>query len=118
MQLYMDLAYQPADPYAVRVSFTYADTGQTVKWIMGRDLLADGLKGPVGEGDVQVWPACPAGDRLIYIRLSPLTGTALFAAPAKEIAVFLLATEAIVPRGDEFRHVDAGALAARLLADG
>ncbi|MFF8726641.1 SsgA family sporulation/cell division regulator [Streptomyces sp. NPDC015171] len=45
----MNLAYEPDDPYAVRVSFACPDTGRTVEWIMDRDLLAAGLVGsPVG----------------------------------------------------------------------
>ncbi|MFC9154680.1 SsgA family sporulation/cell division regulator [Streptomyces bauhiniae] len=117
MPLRMDLSYEPDDPYAVRVSFTYPGTEQGVGWVMGRDLLAEGLDGPAGEGDVQIWPVREAGERLVYIRLSPDTGTALFEAPAEQIAVFLRATEVIVPRGAESRRVDIDALLTRLLGD-
>ncbi|MFF7381608.1 SsgA family sporulation/cell division regulator [Streptomyces griseoluteus] len=118
MPLRMNLAYEPDDPYAVRVSFTYPGTAQTVEWIMGRDLLAAGLVGAVGEGDVRIWPARTAPPALVRIRLSSLTGTALFEAPAEEIAAFLRATEAMVPSGTESRHVDTDALLSHLLADG
>ncbi|MFJ3660029.1 SsgA family sporulation/cell division regulator [Streptomyces sp. NPDC090119] len=118
MPLWMNLAYEPDDPYAVRVSFTYPDTGQTVEWIMGRDLLAAGLTGPVGEGDVRIWPARTAACAAVHIRLSPLTGTALFEAPAAEVAAFLRATEMMVPSGTESQHVDTDALLTHLLAEG
>ncbi|RZU46026.1 sporulation and cell division protein SsgA [Streptomyces sp. BK022] len=118
MPLRMDLAYDPGDPYAVRVLFTYPDTRRTVEWIMGRDLLAAGMAEPAGEGDVRIWPARTAARDAVHIRLSGLTGTALFEAPAEEIAAFLRATEAVVPSGTESRHLDMGALLTHLLAEG
>ncbi|MFD8295083.1 SsgA family sporulation/cell division regulator [Streptomyces bauhiniae] len=117
LPLRMNLAYELDDPYAVRVSFVYPDTGQTVEWVIGRDLLAAGLAEPAGEGDVRIWPACTAAWQAVRIRLSSPAGTALFEAPAEEIAAFLRATEAVVPRGTESRHVDTDALLTHLLTE-
>ncbi|MFJ3660076.1 SsgA family sporulation/cell division regulator [Streptomyces sp. NPDC090119] len=114
----MNLAYELDDPYAVRVSFVHPGTGQTVEWIIGRDLLAAGLAEPVGEGDVRIWPARRTAGKAVRIRLSSPTGTALFEAPTEEIAAFLRATEAVVPTGTESRHVDTDALLTHLLAEG
>jgi hypothetical protein len=49
----MRLRYELSDPYAVRVAFTVDESDEAVEWIIGRDLLIDGLNCPVGEGDVR-----------------------------------------------------------------
>src|SRR5690348_13205104 len=52
------LTYDPADPFAVVVDAVSAEgeEGRDLRWVFGRDLLADGLRSmvPVGEGCVQV----------------------------------------------------------------
>jgi len=51
-----DLHYSSQDPYAVGMSL---DTGmdEPVKWFLGRDLLAAGLHGREGIGEVRAWPS-------------------------------------------------------------
>ena len=53
--LVASLYYNAEDPYAIRMAF-HVGTDEPVEWIFARDLLAVGLEGPAGEGDVQVWP--------------------------------------------------------------
>jgi hypothetical protein len=57
------LQYDVADPYAVQVTFHTGSgsDGEIVGWTFARQLLTDGVTGPVGEGDVQVWPSTSAG---------------------------------------------------------
>ncbi|MFI9614986.1 SsgA family sporulation/cell division regulator [Streptomyces sp. NPDC052023] len=114
----MSLRYEPGDPYAVRAAFTVVGSDETVEWIIGRDLLTDGLEGPAGEGDVRVWPAGEHDRREVCILFSPPSGTALLKAPAREIRMFLRETESVVPRGGESRYVDWHALLAHFLAEG
>jgi hypothetical protein len=52
LSMCMRLRYELSDPYAVRVAFTVDESDEAVEWIIGRDLLIDGLNCPVGEGDV------------------------------------------------------------------
>ncbi|WP_369251220.1 SsgA family sporulation/cell division regulator [Streptomyces sp. R41] len=114
----MRLQYEPSDPYAVRAAFGVVGSDETVEWIIGRDLLADGLEGPAGEGDVRVWPAEEQDVSDFYILLNPPDGTALFKAPAREIKKFLQETEALVPKGVEPGRIDLDALLAHLIAEG
>ncbi|WNO76904.1 SsgA family sporulation/cell division regulator [Streptomyces sp. AM8-1-1] len=114
----MRLRYEPSDPYAVRVAFTAEGSDETVEWIFGRDLLIDGLKGPVGEGDVQIWPASDRDRGALYIILKPPDGVALIRATAQDIKRFVHETEALVPRGSESECVDPDALRKHLLAEG
>lgn len=57
-RLRVELFYSPADPYAVYLTFLrVGDDEDDVLWVVARDLLRDGLRGPAGLGDIQVWPA-------------------------------------------------------------
>ena len=64
------LVYDSTDPFAVRVRFgdgsaddvdrpSYDDPDDDggVEWLLSRDLLRSGLTGPIGDGDVRLWPA-------------------------------------------------------------
>ncbi|MEV4453475.1 MULTISPECIES: SsgA family sporulation/cell division regulator [Streptomyces] len=116
LSMCMRLRYELSDPYAVRVAFTVDDSDEAVEWIIGRDLLIDGLKGPVGEGDVRIWPAGECDRGAVYIVLKPPSAMALLEVPAQDIKGFLQETETLVPRGSESEHIDSDALLRHLLA--
>ncbi|MFE2970501.1 SsgA family sporulation/cell division regulator [Streptomyces sp. NPDC059340] len=118
LSMSMRLQCEPSDPYAVRAAFAVVGSDETVEWVIGRDLLADGLEGPAGEGDIRVWPAEERDVSDLYILLNPPDGTALLKAPAREIKTFLQETEAVVPRGAEPDRIDSDALLAHLIAEG
>ncbi|WP_326834162.1 SsgA family sporulation/cell division regulator [Amycolatopsis rhabdoformis] len=92
-----DLEYDPSDPYAISVGY-HAGPG-VVRWLFGRDLLADGLIAPAGEGDVRVRPA--ADSARVVVELNAPDGSAVLEAPADELADFLDRTYDEVPAGDE-----------------
>jgi hypothetical protein len=104
-----DLSYAADDPYAVGVAF-HTGTPALVEWTFARSLLTDGVTQPVGDGDVQVWPARFGEAPRICIALSSPSGRALFEAPLGAIVEFLTETYALVPTGCEsdFVDVDAG----------
>jgi Streptomyces sporulation and cell division protein, SsgA len=77
-----------------------------VVWIFARDLLAMGLVGRAGPGDVTVWPSADSEGGVLHIELSSPFGHAHFAAPAREISDFLYETYQIVPSGEESQHMD------------
>ncbi|WP_330303399.1 MULTISPECIES: SsgA family sporulation/cell division regulator [unclassified Streptomyces] len=113
----MSLRYEPTDPYAVRAAF-FTDTDELAEWVLGRDLLADGLTGSAGCGDVRVWPAVGRGDHAMYIALGSPSGTALLEVPVQDVKAFLENTEALVPRGAESGHIDWDLALANLFAKG
>ncbi|MGW1736350.1 SsgA family sporulation/cell division regulator [Streptomyces sp. NPDC001999] len=115
----MRLQYESTDPHVVRAAFDVVGGDETVEWIIGRDLLDDGLEGPAGEGDIRVWPVDEGRDGSdLYILLNPPDGTALLKSPAREIKEFLQETEAVVPKGAESGNIDLDALLAHLIAEG
>ena len=112
--LVASLHYSGSDPYAIRMAF-HVGTEDQVEWIFARDLLADGLVTPEGDGDVQIWPSAPStapdGQArsplgVLNIKLSSPFGEAHFEAPATAIGNFLDRTFRIVPMGKESQVVD------------
>ncbi|MFF3585187.1 SsgA family sporulation/cell division regulator [Streptomyces mirabilis] len=102
----MSLRYEPTDPYVVRATF-FTDTDEPAEWVLGRDLLADGLRGSAGCGDIRIWPAVGRGDQAMYLVLRSPAGTALLEIPVQEdVRTFLENTESLVPRGTESGHID------------
>lgn len=113
--VHAELGYQPNDPYAIRIGF-HTGADDIVEWTFARSLLTDGVTHPVGDGDVQVWPATgEAGVQQVRLSLSSPSGTALFEAPLAELVQFLTKTYALVPTGCESNFVDVGAELAALL---
>jgi hypothetical protein len=106
--------YDSTDPYAVTVTF-HTGTEESVEWTFARDLLTDGVTRPVGQGDVQVWPAQSAGHPVVCLALSSPSGRALFEVRLSEVVEFLTRTYALVPTGSESGHVDVDAELALLL---
>ncbi len=116
--LVASLNYSGSDPYAIRMAF-HVGSEEPVEWIFARDLLADGLMTPEGDGDVRVWPS-PATDSpheageadgaathsVLNIELSSPFGEARFEAPSEAIASFLDRTYRIVPMGKESDVID------------
>jgi hypothetical protein len=107
------LVYDSTDPFAVRVRF--GDDGQDdvdtspydgpdedggVEWLLSRDLLGAGLTGPVGEGDVRLWPA-RGGLDVVFLQLRAPSGEALFELSGAVVGDFLRETELLVPAGSE-----------------
>ncbi|MFH8735897.1 SsgA family sporulation/cell division regulator [Streptomyces sp. NPDC017964] len=117
LSMRMSLRYETTDPYVVRATF-FTDTDEPVEWVLGRDLLADGLRGSAGCGDVRVWSAVGRGDQAMYIVLGSPAGTALLEVPVEDVKSFLENTEAVVPRGAESGHIDWDLELANLFARG
>src|SRR3954466_7709892 len=109
-----ELTYDHADPYAIRVAFHTGGT-DIVEWTFARQLLADGVTHPVGEGDVQVWPSSEDGPHTVCLLLSSPSGSALFEIPLNGLVEFLTRTYASVPTGLESDFVDIDAELALLV---
>ncbi|MFG2124434.1 SsgA family sporulation/cell division regulator [Streptomyces sp. NPDC048710] len=117
LSMCMNLRYEPADPYVVRADF-FTDADEPTEWVLGRDLLADGLRGSAGCGDIRIWSAVSRGDQGMHIALGSRAGTALLEVPVQDVRTFLENTEALVPRGTESGHIDWDLELANLFAKG
>ncbi|MFJ3804728.1 SsgA family sporulation/cell division regulator [Streptomyces sp. NPDC090088] len=99
------LSYRPHDPYAVHLIF-YTDIKAPVTWVIARDLLAEGMLGPSGEGDVRVWPTRTGPDAVLNLVLSSPHGVARLAAPFPAVMQWLERTYLVVPSGQEMEGID------------
>jgi hypothetical protein len=99
------LHYRGDDPYAIRMAF-HVGMDEPVEWIFARDLLAEGMNQPAGDGDVRVWPAAAGHHRVLNISLSSPFGQAHFEAPLNALAGFMLRTFQIIPAGQEGEFID------------
>ena len=109
-----ELGYDPRDPFAVTMDL-FASGGR-VTWTFARDLLAEGLYEPSGDGDVHVWPCLSStGEAVVVIELTSPEGTAMLQTSSRLVRRFVDDTCAVVPLGHESRHLAVDDLVARLL---
>lgn len=110
------LRYEPADPFAVRIAFPAAASldGADVEWTFARDLLASGLYGPTGDGNVHVW-GC--GPEHTIVEFHADEGMAMVRFDSHDLRRFLTRSYRLVPKGSEERHLDVDAELAALLRE-
>lgn len=110
------LHYDRRDPFAVRMTFPAPATleGVEVCWTFSRELLTDGLRENVGQGDVRVRPY--GYDRTVVEFHAP-EGTAVVHVRTGEIRRFLEATSELVPVGLEHLQLDLDHDLAELMRD-
>jgi hypothetical protein len=114
-ELTATLSYDASEPYEVRIVF-HAGLEEPVAWVLARSLLAGGLTGRAGDGDVETWVA--DGGQNLVIRLRSPDRTATFTAPAGNVARFLEVTYCLVAPGAEPARTDLDAGIAAILAGG
>jgi hypothetical protein len=98
------LAYRADDPFAVHILF-HVDSNAPVHWTFGRELLAEGVFRPCGQGDVRIWPTKSDGRGLVCLALSSPDGDALLEAPYDPVTAWLKRTLRAVPPGTEHRRL-------------
>lgn len=110
-----ELQYDPRDPYAMTTVFM---TGHSqVRWTFGRDLLAEGLFQPAGDGDVHVWPCLDAGGHaVVIIELCSPDGEALVQAKSGDLTSFVERMTKAVPPGAESEHINVDATITAIFA--
>lgn len=93
--------FDPGASLEVRLVF-HCDTPEPIEWVFSRSLLAAGLRGPAGRGDVRLRPhLCPDHGPVLRLMLASPHGEAVLEAPAPGVAAWLDRTCALVPPGSE-----------------
>lgn len=110
------LDYAAHEPYSVRATFRTSEGD--VNWVFARELIAEGLRKPAGDGDIAMWPSKTDGREVLCISLSSPSGQALMEAPREAIEDFLARSYTVVPVGSESSLIDMDSLIDRLLEDG
>lgn len=102
-------SYDGEDPYVVQATFL---DGPTVlaRWHFDRHMLAEGLRRPVGEGDVTFSPSSAAGAEELRVALrgpgAESRAHAVLFVDARALTGFLEQTYAVTGVGEEFLDVD------------
>ena len=111
-----ELRYDRTDPYAVCLSLGATSTG-TVDWVFARSLLSQGLRKPVGIGDVLVIPQHRCHRSLVRVVVRSRAGAALLDIAASAVTAFLKHTDLVVPPGTEDLHIDMDRVVTELMAE-
>ncbi|MFJ3307131.1 SsgA family sporulation/cell division regulator [Streptomyces sp. NPDC086549] len=115
------LTYDADDPFAVTAVFAH-DGHVLARWRLDREMLADGLRGPVGVGDVRFRPVATGMwqelrmEFLGDVRPDGSRHRAVAFAWAPAVASFLRETREVVAPGQE--HVRVDDVLAEILATG
>lgn len=99
------LRYDRRDPFAVSMAFPAKATlaGTDVSWEFSRELLAEGVDGAAGLGDVRIRPY--GYDRTV-LEFHAVEGIAMVHVRTAELRLFLERAQELVPAGDEHRFLD------------
>ncbi|SDP97139.1 SsgA family sporulation/cell division regulator [Lentzea jiangxiensis] len=97
-----ELVYQADDPFAVTMRFRAG--GSVATWVVGRDLVSEGMAAAAGEGDVRLRPVT---SRVLLLELISDRQVTVFRVPAGTLRKFLGATHELVPPGSERFDADA-----------
>ncbi|MFE7750254.1 SsgA family sporulation/cell division regulator [Streptomyces sp. NPDC057428] len=100
-----EFRFDTGAPLVVSVTFLVEGTPRST-WLIGRDLLYQGLFWISGLGDVQVWPAHLDERTTAWLRLDSHDLTALFEMPAPPLAEWLGHSYELVPAGTEMEGLD------------
>ena len=101
-----DLVFDASDPYAVQLVVGHGGASG-VTWSFARDLLAEGLYDPTGDGDVIVWPCLATdGKAVVVIELRSPHGMAMLQTPSRTVQQFVTAIFEAVPAGTESERID------------
>lgn len=95
--------YDPVDPLAVMLTFLADQECKT--WIIGRELLRDGLAVKSGFGDVTAWVNEDSPHRY-FLALQSGSWTTVFAFNIRAVEGFLAQTYHSIPDGAEFLRSD------------
>jgi len=106
--------YDARDPFAVWI--TFGSGASSIRWAMGRSLLAQGLTDPAGEGDLRLRPSLDhEGSGVVVFEFHSPDGRYVAEAPTRDLYRFLTRTLVMVPFGSESEHFDVDAIIADLM---
>ncbi|WP_110183280.1 SsgA family sporulation/cell division regulator [Nocardioides solisilvae] len=108
-------SYREDDPFAVTITFLTHE-GE-LPWTFSRELIAEGLSTPTGEGDVHVLPSRDEHGRdVVVVELSSPDGHLVTRAAAREVRRFVRRSFNVVPAGEESQFLRLDSVISQLLA--
>jgi hypothetical protein len=101
--VYAEFRYRSDDPFAVQLLLS-VDQSPAISWVFARELLLDGMRGPAGMGDVQVFPTHDG--TIVELRSGEQSARLLVHTP--DVLDFLDRSIDIVPPGSESAYLEVG----------
>ncbi|WP_420123664.1 SsgA family sporulation/cell division regulator, partial [Nakamurella sp.] len=99
--VHAEFRYRSDDPFAIQLLLS-VDQSPAVSWVFGRELLADGVAGPAGIGDVQIFPVHDG----TVIELRSGEQSARLLAHTPDVGAFLDRSLQLVPAGSESAYFE------------
>jgi hypothetical protein len=98
-----EFRYRSWDPFTVQLELAL-DQSPSVSWEFARDLVLDGVEGPVGLGDVRLFPGLEG----IHLELYGQRSAAVLVLDDEDVDHFLVESVRMVPVGaeSEFHRLD------------
>ena len=97
--------YSVADPFAVTLGVR-SRSDRFVEWLVARDLVVEALSRPSGCGDVRMSPQRVQDYDIVEIEIRSGDGRAVLEVDRDLLTGFVDESTALVPLGDESRHMD------------
>lgn len=113
VQINSTFDYASHEPFSIRASFK--TTEGNVDWIFSRDLIAQSLREPAGDGDVSAWIEGEGTDSVFCLQLRSPNGQALMETKTDLVRDFLNRTFTLVPSGSESHMLNIDSLIQQLL---
>ncbi|WP_395729542.1 SsgA family sporulation/cell division regulator [Nakamurella sp.] len=99
--VHAEFRYRSDDPFAVQLLLSI-DQSPAITWVFGRELLVEGVRGPAGMGDVQIFPVYDG--TVIELRSGEHSARLLSHTP--DLLDFLDNSVEIVPTGSESAYFE------------
>jgi hypothetical protein len=97
--------YDASDPFAVTFAVrTRKD--RWVEWLIARDLVAEALSGPVGDGDIRMSPQVVQGYDIVEIEIRSADGRAVLEVDRDLLGTFIESTTELVAPGEELDRMN------------
>ncbi len=103
LPLYVDLSYDESDPLVITATFHQSNPDETpndVIWVFARSLMAEGVEGRAGNGDV-AFEKDQLDPSQLLLKLNSPAGRATIRLPKKAVETFLDRTFVVVAVGAE-----------------
>lgn len=96
-----EFRYRSDDPFAVQMLLSI-DQSPAISWVFGRELMLEGVRGPAGMGDVQIFPVHDG----TVVELRSGEQSARLLAHTPDLMEFLDCTVEMVPTGSESAYFE------------
>ncbi|MEK6441214.1 MULTISPECIES: SsgA family sporulation/cell division regulator [unclassified Pseudonocardia] len=105
--------YTATDPFAVTLAVRTRHD-RWVEWLVGRDLVLEGLSRPTGDGDIRMSPQLVQGYDIVEIEIRSTDGRAVLEVDRDLLRHFVDSTAEMIAFGEESDRMDLDGMIERI----